>query len=309
KTRSKGSQGKKANVFAKPASVEESDESDSEPARQQTSSRRVIKKKVSISANDNIILELDVALELEKSTILIEATEEEVARQVHATQERIMTESGPDLARRRPSGIAFGDISSMSKKLSIDPSQKLKSVQTLTPEEQLVADTMQELKAISKATRNQIHVRGSSQGTGSKLRVPDESIVTHTTSSEGTGNDEDIPWESTNKDEEKKDDDDADDDKSIDLEKTGDEEIDDEFDEEMTDAEDAETGEDNKGITEAKNTEVTKGGLEQAGKPPLTSSSLSVSSGFGIGERTEDSGITEIGTMIIDGDWICGAFC
>ncbi|GJV40909.1 reverse transcriptase domain-containing protein [Tanacetum coccineum] len=78
---------------------------------------------------------------------------------------------------------------------------------------------------------------------------------------------------------------DLDDDKSIDLEKTNDEETDDEFvhnkDEEMTDAEDVETGEDDEGITDAEKTEVTKGDLKQARKPPLISSSLSVSSSFG----------------------------
>ncbi|GJS00781.1 hypothetical protein Tco_0317289 [Tanacetum coccineum] len=45
KTRGKRSQCKKAAVSPKPASVEESDESDAEPARKQTGSRIVIKKK------------------------------------------------------------------------------------------------------------------------------------------------------------------------------------------------------------------------------------------------------------------------
>ncbi|GJS95897.1 hypothetical protein Tco_0802865 [Tanacetum coccineum] len=158
KNRSKGSQGKKATVSPKPASVEESDEFDSEPAKKQTGNRRVIKKKVSISIDDNIIPEPDVPLELGKSMSLIEATEEEAARQVHATPKRIMTKSDSEPARRRPSGIAF--------------------------REQLVADTMQALKASRKSTRSQLHAGGSSKGTGTKPKVPDESTNTPTTSSE-----------------------------------------------------------------------------------------------------------------------------
>ncbi|GJZ76258.1 hypothetical protein Tco_0640723 [Tanacetum coccineum] len=94
KTRGKGLQGKKAAVSPKPASVEVSDESDSEPARKRTSSKRVIKKKVSISAEDNIISEPYVTLESGKSMTLTEATEEEATRQVHATHELIVTKSG-----------------------------------------------------------------------------------------------------------------------------------------------------------------------------------------------------------------------
>ncbi|GKG49039.1 hypothetical protein Tco_0513186, partial [Tanacetum coccineum] len=53
-------------------------------ARKRTASRRVVKKKVIISAADNIILDPDVALELGKSISFTEA-----ARQVHATHARI----------------------------------------------------------------------------------------------------------------------------------------------------------------------------------------------------------------------------
>ncbi|GKG19481.1 hypothetical protein Tco_0376580, partial [Tanacetum coccineum] len=83
----KGSQGKKLTVTPKPVSVEVFDESEPEPARRQSGSRRMSKKKVSISADDNIIPEPD-----------------------------IVTESDPEPGRRRPSGIAFRDASSVSKK-------------------------------------------------------------------------------------------------------------------------------------------------------------------------------------------------
>ncbi|GKF09760.1 hypothetical protein Tco_0043984 [Tanacetum coccineum] len=118
---------------------------------------------------------------------LTEAAEEKAARLVHATHERILTESDPKPARRKPSGVAFRETSSVSKKMSPDPSQKLKGVQTLTPEEQLAADTMQALKDSRKSTRSQPHARGSSEGTGTKPGVPDESTVILKTLSDGTG--------------------------------------------------------------------------------------------------------------------------
>ncbi|GKA35711.1 retrovirus-related pol polyprotein from transposon TNT 1-94 [Tanacetum coccineum] len=88
------------------------EESEPEPVKKKTASRRVVKKKVIISAADNIILDPDVVLELGKSISLTEATEEEAARQVHATHARIVTESVPKPARRIQSA----------------PSQKLKGV-------------------------------------------------------------------------------------------------------------------------------------------------------------------------------------
>ncbi|GKG24336.1 hypothetical protein Tco_0394964, partial [Tanacetum coccineum] len=81
--------------------VDMSEESEPEPAKKKTASRRVVKKKVTISADDNIIPDLDVALELGKSISLTEAKEEEAARQVHATHARIMTESVPESAKKK----------------------------------------------------------------------------------------------------------------------------------------------------------------------------------------------------------------
>ncbi|GJV43906.1 hypothetical protein Tco_1428442 [Tanacetum coccineum] len=98
------------------------------PPKKSRGSKRVIKKKVSISADDNIIPEPNVALELGKSISLTEAAEEEATSQVHATNERIVTESDPGPARRKPPTIAFRDTSSVSKKKSPGPSQKLKCV-------------------------------------------------------------------------------------------------------------------------------------------------------------------------------------
>ncbi|GJZ90286.1 hypothetical protein Tco_0662213 [Tanacetum coccineum] len=189
--------------------------------------------------------------------------------------------SDPEPARGRPSSIAFRDTSSMSKKISPNSSQKLKGIQILTIEEQLAADTMQALKASRKSSRSQRHAGGSSKGTGAKPEVHDESTVILTTSHKGT--------------EEKKDDDD--DDRSIDIEKTDDEEesdnefvqgdkyVQDDVDEEMKDAEVAETRKSDEEITDmekadAKKTEEVKDDNKLAEVPP-SSSSLSVSSGFG----------------------------
>ncbi|GJU74608.1 retrovirus-related pol polyprotein from transposon TNT 1-94 [Tanacetum coccineum] len=252
KSRGKGSQGKKT-ADTSEADVDVFKESDSEPARKRNSSRSVIKKKVKIYVDDNIILEPDVALELGKYIYLTEATKEEAAR--------------------RPSGIAFRDTSSVSKKMSPDPSQKLKGVQTLTPEEQLAADTMKALKESKKTSKRQLSTRGSSEGTGVSLGVPNESTVIPATlsepSSEGPTNygtktkgfpmrkksllkpmlylirdlnkreysdDDDDDDDDNDDDDDDEDDDDNDDDddddnddKSIDLEKTDDEKTDDEF--------------------------------------------------------------------------------
>ncbi|GJU99132.1 reverse transcriptase domain-containing protein [Tanacetum coccineum] len=208
KSKGKGSQGKKSTVIPKPANV---------------------------------------ALELGNSMSLTEAEEEEVARRVHATYERLVTESDPERARRstrrRPSGIAFRDTS-----------------------KQLAVDMIQALKASIKSSMSQPHAEGSSEGTGVLPRVPDEStVILNKTSSEGT-----VQKKRTNDDKET-------DDKFV----YGDEYVHDDVDEEMKDAEDTETGKDNEEITDAEKTEVTKGDLEQAGKLPLTSSSLSMPSGFG----------------------------
>ncbi|GJZ09200.1 hypothetical protein Tco_0543483 [Tanacetum coccineum] len=283
------------------ADVDVLEESDPEPARKRTASRRVIKKKVIISADDNIIPYLNVALELGKSISLTEAAEEEATRQVHATHARIVTEFVPEPARRRPSGIAFRDTFWVSKKVSPDPSQKLKGVQSLTPEEQLAADIIQALKESKKTSRRQSGTGGSSERASRIPGIPDESTIISATSSKGTSTKPGVPneekevdWIYFDEDGEKKDD--ADDDKSIDLEMTDDEETEDEFiqgEEKVNDNEDEEMSKDgvaesekddgeitNAAKANAEKTEEVKDDAKKAKLPP-TSSSLSVSSGFG----------------------------
>ncbi|GJZ64216.1 hypothetical protein Tco_0620637 [Tanacetum coccineum] len=290
KSRGKVSQGKKSDVTPKPASVDISDESDSEPARKQNGSRRVIKKKVSISAKDNIIPEPDVALELAKSMSLDEAEEEEAARRVYSTHEHLVTETDEPSGANRPTGrgnttgVVIQGTPNVSKKKLVDQSHKLKGIQILTPEEQLVTNTMRALKASRKSSRTLLPVGHSSKGTGAKLGVPDESTIILTPTSE------------VYSDEEKEKKDDTDDDKSIDLEVTKDEEMDDEFvhsdeyvndnvDEVIKDAEVVETGKGDEEITDttkedAKKTKEVKDDNKKV-ELPQTSSSLSVSLGFG----------------------------
>ncbi|GJR06910.1 hypothetical protein Tco_0529894 [Tanacetum coccineum] len=201
----------------------------------------------------------DVSLELGKYISLTEAAKEEATRQVHATHARIVTETVLEPARRRPSGIAFRDTSSVSKNMSSDPSQKLKGVQTLTPEEQIAADTMKALKESKKTSRRQPGIGGSSEGTGVSPGVPDESTVIPTTSSEGIEYDDELVHAN--------------------------EQVNDDEDEEMTNAEHADMGNGDEEITdttkvEAEKTKVEKDDIKKAELPP-TSSSLSISSGFG----------------------------
>nr|GEY24195.1 hypothetical protein [Tanacetum cinerariifolium] len=243
KSRGKRLKGKKAPVSPKPVSVEVSNKSDSEHARKQTGSKRVIKKKVLISTKDNIIPEPDFALELGKSMSLTEAAEEEATRLVRATHERIMTESNTKPARRRLS-------------------------------EKLPADIMQELKANIKSSRSQPLTGGLSEGTDTKPGFPDESIGILSTSNERTGTKpgEEDDWIYSNGEEEKKDDDD---DKCINLKETDNEETDDvyvqddeyvhddehvhgEDDEEMKDAEDIDIGKGDEEILDAAKADVKK---------------------------------------------------
>ncbi|GJW87083.1 hypothetical protein Tco_0162423 [Tanacetum coccineum] len=145
--------------------------------------------------HDNIVPKPDLALELGKSISLTEAEEEAVAREVHATHARIVSESEPEPTQRRQSGIAFRDSFIVSKKRSSDSSKKLKGIQTLTPAEQEVADIMKALKESKKMSKRQPGTRGSNEGTGNILGVPDESIVVSRASSEGTGSKPGVPDE------------------------------------------------------------------------------------------------------------------
>ncbi|GKC92937.1 hypothetical protein Tco_1158379, partial [Tanacetum coccineum] len=178
---------------------------------------------------------LTLATKPELRTASESAAEEEVARQVHATHARIVTNSEPEHAKKKTDnksirGVVIQDTSSAPKPKLATSKLKLKGVQYLFHEEQEAMNITQALKESKKTSRRQPGTRGSNEGTSISLGVPDESTFVPATSSEGTeyqGDDEEVDWIDSDDDEEKKDD--NDDDKSIDLEKTEDEEIDDEF--------------------------------------------------------------------------------
>nr|GEV41501.1 hypothetical protein [Tanacetum cinerariifolium] len=285
--------------------VDVSKESKPKPklAKKKTSSKRIVKKKVTLSADDNIISDHpDAALELAKSISQTKAKEAEVARKVHDTHARIVTESVLESAKKKSDGRS-------TKK-------------------QEAADIMQALKESKKTRRRKPGTRGSNEGTGSKLGVLNESIVVSATSSEGTGAKPRVPDEEKNITKEKvilewgyeqdskfsdDDNDDVDmDDKDGDADDEGDDHVsdiqdaDDDDDETKSDEDeiykykirvrkdedvemkDVEIEESDKG--EEKVTDATKKEAEKTSKAgddakktelPPSSSILSVSSGFG----------------------------
>ncbi|GJV46588.1 hypothetical protein Tco_1431124 [Tanacetum coccineum] len=191
-----------------------------EPVKRKTASRRLVKKKVTIFADDNIISnDPNIALELGKSISKTKAEEAEAPRQVHATHARIVTEFVPEPTKRRKLG-----------KVTSDPPKKLKGVPSLTLKEQEAADTMQALKESRKTSKRKPGTRGSNEGTGTIPRVPDESTVVSATSSEGTKRESEYSKEDQIGDEEK-------DDKDDDVDDEGDDYISDKQDADDKDAE------------------------------------------------------------------------
>ncbi|GJS28312.1 hypothetical protein Tco_0488932 [Tanacetum coccineum] len=174
KSRGKGSQRKKtADNSQETIDVSEESEPEPESVKRKTTSKRRVKKKVTLSADDNITSDdPDTVLELGKS---ISQTEAEEARQVHATHARIVTEFVPERTRRRKSG-----------KVTSDPPKKLKGVSSLTLEEQEAADIMQALKESKKTSKRQPGTGGSSKGTGTIPGVPNRCTVVSATSSVGS---------------------------------------------------------------------------------------------------------------------------
>ncbi|GJZ02466.1 hypothetical protein Tco_0520427 [Tanacetum coccineum] len=208
----KGSKGKKTGEESQ-ETVDVSEESEPEPkpepAKKKTASRRVVKKKVTLSADDNIISnDPDDALELAKSISQTEAEEAEAARKVHDTHARIVTESISESAKKKSSGrssksVEIQDTSSAPKSKPATSKTKLKGAPSLTPQEQEAANIMQALKESKKTSKRQPSTGGSNEGTGSKPGVPDESIIVSTTSSEGTGAKPGVPDEDKDITEEK----------------------------------------------------------------------------------------------------------
>ncbi|GKF04402.1 hypothetical protein Tco_0035070, partial [Tanacetum coccineum] len=227
---------------------------------------------------------------------------------VHVTHAKIVIEFVPVSAKKKSGGrsslsvIIQDTLSALKSKLATSKS-KIKGVQSITPTEQESADIMQALKKSKKSSRRQPGMRGSNERTGTIPGVLDESTFVSATSSEGTGTklgvqdkDKDITEEKVilewgdEQDSEYFDDDNDDvekDDKDGDADDEGDDHIRVRKDEDV-EMENAEVKESNKGdedVTnaakeDAKKTSEVKDDTKKNELPP-TSSSLSVSSGFG----------------------------
>nr|GEU58324.1 hypothetical protein [Tanacetum cinerariifolium] len=153
KSRGKGSKGRKT-VDDSRETIDVSKESKPEPelAKKKTSGKRRVKKKVTLSADDNIISDdPDAALELAKFISQTKAEEAEAARKVHATHARIMTESVLESAKKKSSGrssksVVIQDTPSTPKSKPTTSKTKLKGAPSLNPQEQEAAGIMQALK-------------------------------------------------------------------------------------------------------------------------------------------------------------------
>ncbi|GKB50834.1 hypothetical protein Tco_0901587 [Tanacetum coccineum] len=184
-------------------------EHEPEPTKKKTSSKRRVKKKVTLSADDNIISDdPDGALELAKSISQTEAEEEDAIKKVHVTHARIMTEYVTESAKRNSSGkssksVVIQDTPSTLKSKPATLKTKLKGAPSLTLQEQEAADIMQALKESKKTSRRQPGTRGSHKGTGSKPGVSDESTIVSTTLSERAGAKPGVPDEDKDITEEK----------------------------------------------------------------------------------------------------------
>nr|GEU40560.1 retrovirus-related Pol polyprotein from transposon TNT 1-94 [Tanacetum cinerariifolium] len=270
-------------------------------AKKKIASRRVVKKKVTLFADDNIIFDdSDVALELGKSISLTEAEEAEAGRKVHATYVRSVTESFPESVKKNSGGrsfrgVAIQDTPSAPNPKPVTSKPKLKGAQSLTPTEKEVADIMQALKECKKTNKRQPCTGGSSEGTGTILWVPDEFTVVSATSSEGTDQLDD-----EENDDKEGDADDEGDDHISDTKVTNDEDDENESDEdeiykykirmrkdkdeEMLYVEAEDSGKCDAEVSDAakansEKTEEAKHDSKKVELPPI-SSSLSISSGF-----------------------------
>ncbi|GKB66564.1 hypothetical protein Tco_0927976, partial [Tanacetum coccineum] len=105
--------------------ISEESEPELEPVKKKTDSRRVVKKKFTVFADDNIIPDPDVALELEKT------------------------------GSRSSRSVVIQDTPSAPKPKPVTSKPKLKGVQSLTPAKKEATDIMQALKESKKTSKRQ----------------------------------------------------------------------------------------------------------------------------------------------------------
>ncbi|GJW63144.1 retrovirus-related pol polyprotein from transposon TNT 1-94 [Tanacetum coccineum] len=274
KSRGKGSQGKKT-VNDSHETVDVSEESEPEPIKKKTVSRRVVKKIVTLSADDNIIPDdPDIALELGKSISLTEAEEAEATRKVYATHVRILTESVPEFAKKKSGGrssrgVAIQDTPSSLKQNQLYFKPKLKGAQSLTPAEKDDArQLMQDLKEAKDSKET------TSEGTGTKPGVPDkekditeENVILEWGSEQESEYSKEDQLDDEEKDDKEGDADDEGDDHISDTQDTDDEDV------EMTNAEVEESRKGDEEDTDAakadvENTKEAKDDSKKAKLPP-----------------------------------------
>ncbi|GJX57818.1 retrovirus-related pol polyprotein from transposon TNT 1-94, partial [Tanacetum coccineum] len=179
-----------------------------------------------LTADDNIISEdPDTALELAKSISRTEVEEQEAARLVHETHERLVTKQLTRIIRK--TSVTIRDNTTVTKKKTPEQSLKLKGMEMLSDAVIHEEDTRKVIKASKLDLRSQNHTGGSSEGASSKPEVPDESKGKTKDTNKGAGSKPE--GDSEDDDNDHKSDDErteSDDNKSIDLNEIDDEEED-----------------------------------------------------------------------------------
>ncbi|GJU21426.1 hypothetical protein Tco_1154768 [Tanacetum coccineum] len=214
----------------------------SEPTNKKTSSKRRVKKKVTLSADDNIISDdLDSALELAKSISQSEAEEAEAARK-----------SGG----RSSKSVAIQNTLSTPKSKPTTSKTKFKGDQSLIPQEQEAADIMQALKEVRRQLEDNRVLKAQMKE---------------------LGDEQDSEFSDDDNDDVEKDD------KDGDADDEGKDHINEDVEMKDAEVEESDKGEEkvtNAAKEEAKKTSEAKDDAKKIELPP-SSSSLSVSSGFG----------------------------
>ncbi|GJV90985.1 hypothetical protein Tco_1538798 [Tanacetum coccineum] len=281
KSRGKGLKGRKTvDDSQETVDVSEESESEPEPVKKKNASRRVVKKKVTLSADDNIISDdPDAALEIAKSISQTEVEEAEAARKVYATHARVVTESVSKSDKKKSRGRSYKNI--------------------------VIQDNLSAPKSKPATSKTKLKgTRGSNEGTGSKLGVPDESTVISATSSEGTGSEHsDDDNDDIEKDDRDGDDDDEGDDHISDTQDADDEDVKTKSDEEdiykykicvrkdedkeMINAEVDDSDKGDEEITDAAKADAEKSSeaKDDAKKTELPPSSLSLFISLGFGDQ------------------------
>ncbi|GJV33297.1 copia protein [Tanacetum coccineum] len=304
KSRVKGSKGKKTAKESQ-ETINVSKESETEPAKKKTYGKRRVKKKVTLSADDNIISDdPDAALELAKSISQTEAEETEAAKKVHATHARIMTESVPESTKNKSSGRSSKGV--VIQDTPSTPNSKPATSKTKLKEDNQVLEAQMKELVVNQGFPMSLQ-SSLSEGTSAKPGVPDEDKdITKEKVILEWGDEQDSEFFDNDNDDDEKDDKDGDaddegDDHVSDTQEADDEDVKTEYFEDDTykykirvrkdedvEMKDAEVEESDKG--EEKVTDAIKEEVEKTSKAkddtkkselPLSSSNLTVSLGFG----------------------------